>query len=77
MAPKGSSGWDDYAPYYDWENARTLGRRDLPFWRDVARSEKKRGPLLEFGCGTGRLLIPIARSGIEATGVDLSTPMLS
>ena len=76
MAPKGSSGWDDYAPFYDWENARTLGRRDLPFWRDVARREKKHGPLLEFGCGTGRLLIPIARAGIDTTGVDLSMPML-
>jgi len=76
LSYKGSSGWDDYAPFYDWENARTLGRRDLPFWRDLAGREQKHGPLLEFGCGTGRLLIPIARSGINATGVDLSTPML-
>ena len=76
LSATGTRGWDQYAPYYDWENARTLGRRDLPFWRDVARRERKRGPLLEFGCGTGRLLIPLARAGIGATGVDLSSPML-
>ena len=29
---EGHEGWDDYAPFYDWENARTLGRRDVPFW---------------------------------------------
>ena len=31
---EGYEGWDDYAPFYDWENARTLGRRDVPFWRN-------------------------------------------
>ena len=37
MSPKeGWQGWDEYAPFYDWENARTLGRRDVPFWRRVA-----------------------------------------
>ena len=29
------TGWDSYAPFYDWENARTLGRRDLPFWKQM------------------------------------------
>ena len=33
---EGYEGWDEYAPFYDWENARTLGRRDVPFWRTVA-----------------------------------------
>ena len=33
---EGWEGWDEYAPFYDWENARTLGRRDVPFWRRVA-----------------------------------------
>ena len=32
----GSAGWDDYAAFYDWENARTMARRDLPFWKRVA-----------------------------------------
>jgi SAM-dependent methyltransferase len=71
----GAAGWDDYAPYYDWENARTLGRRDVAFWRGVIRREA--APTLELGCGTGRLLIPLSRSGLDMTGVDLSAPMLA
>ena len=74
-APDGASGWDDYAPFYDWENARTLGRRDVAFWRRVLRREA--APTLELGCGTGRLLIPLSRSGHRMTGIDLSAPMLA
>ena len=33
---RGWEGWDEYAPFYDWENARTLGRRDVPFWQRLA-----------------------------------------
>ena len=40
---EGWQGWDDYAPFYDWENARTLGRRDVPFWRRVARRRTRSG----------------------------------
>jgi SAM-dependent methyltransferase len=71
---EGHDGWDDYAPFYDWENARTLGRRDLPFWRTVARQAG--GPVLELGCGTGRLSIPLARAGVPVVGIDRSQPML-
>jgi SAM-dependent methyltransferase len=71
----GAAGWDTYAEFYDWENARTLGRRDLPFWRDVLIREG--GRTLELGCGTGRLLAPLARAGIAMTGIDRSGPMLS
>ncbi len=34
------------------------------------------GRVLELGCGSGRLTVPIAQSGIEIVGVDLSRPML-
>ena len=53
----GSEGWDAYAPFYDWENARTLGRRDLPFWKGVLSREGV--STLELGCGTGRLLVDV------------------
>lgn len=32
--------------------------------------------MLEYGCGNGRIAIPIARRGVDITGVDLSTTML-
>jgi ubiquinone/menaquinone biosynthesis C-methylase UbiE len=71
---EGWQGWDDYAPFYDWENARTLGRRDVPFWKRVAADAH--GPVLELGCGTGRISLPLARAGVSLVGVDRSAPML-
>jgi ubiquinone/menaquinone biosynthesis C-methylase UbiE len=70
---EGWHGWDAYAPFYDWENARTLGRRDVPFWRQVARAA--RGPVLELGCGTGRVSIPLAKAGVDLIGIDRSAEM--
>ena len=79
MAKKPSSegyeGWDEYAPFYDWENARTLGRRDVPFWRHVALNAG--GPVLELGCGTGRIALPLGRAGVPLVGIDRSEPMLA
>ncbi len=71
---EGWHGWDDYAAFYDWENARTLGRRDVPFWRGVAQ---RAGRTLELGCGTGRVLVPLAKAGVPIVGVDRSAPMLA
>jgi SAM-dependent methyltransferase len=72
---EGWHGWDDYAAFYDWENARTLGRRDVAFWSAVVSRE--RSPALELGCGTGRLLTPLARRGVPVIGIDRSAPMLA
>jgi SAM-dependent methyltransferase len=71
---EGWDGWDAYAPFYDWENARTLGRRDVPFWRRLAG--RARGYVLELGCGTGRVSLPLARAGVRLVGIDRSTSML-
>jgi ubiquinone/menaquinone biosynthesis C-methylase UbiE len=72
---EGHEGWDDYAPFYDWENARTLGRRDIPFWRTLASQSE--GHVLELGCGTGRISVPLARAGVSVVGIDRSDAMLS
>src|SRR5215470_3017997 len=74
MPRQGWEGWDEYAPFYDWENARTLGRRDVGFWQRLAA--KADGRVLELGCGTGRVAIPLAKSGVDLVGVDRSQPML-
>jgi ubiquinone/menaquinone biosynthesis C-methylase UbiE len=71
---EGWEGWDEYAPFYDWENARTLGRRDVAFWRRMATGV--RGAILELGCGTGRIALPLARTGAAVVGIDRSGPML-
>ena len=74
IKPSGSAGWDDYADFYDWENAQTMARRDVPFWQRLALAAE--GPVLELGCGTGRVTLPLARAGVKVVGVDLSAPML-
>ena len=75
---EGWHGWDTYAPFYDWENARTLGRADVPFWTHFAASIP--GDLLELGAGTGRLLFPMARvrstTGHRTIGLDRSAAMV-
>jgi ubiquinone/menaquinone biosynthesis C-methylase UbiE len=72
---EGWKGWDEYAPFYDWENARTLGRKDVQFWRQIA--VRAPGRVLELGCGTGRISLPLARAGVPLVGVDRSTHMLA
>jgi SAM-dependent methyltransferase len=49
-------------------------RADVAFFVEAAKESG--GPVLELGCGTGRVLIPTAREGIEITGLDLSPHML-
>jgi SAM-dependent methyltransferase len=75
VSREGWHGWDEYAPFYDWENAQTLGRRDVPFWRRVAGEAT--GAVLELGCGTGRVSRPLARAGVDLVGIDRSAPMLA
>ncbi len=72
---EGWRGWDDYAPFYDWENARTLQRRDVAFWQRLAAAQD--GPVLELGCGTGRIAVPVARAGARIVGIDRSEEMLA
>jgi ubiquinone/menaquinone biosynthesis C-methylase UbiE len=72
---EGWEGWDEYAPFYDWENAQTVGRRDIAFWRRLATAHA--GPVLELGSGTGRVTFPLAREGISIVGVDRSAEMLA
>lgn len=60
------------ARYYDLENAAFT--EDLDFW--LALAEKQGGPILELGCGTGRVLLNLARRGYAVTGLDNSDEML-
>ena len=52
-------------------------RQDHGFWAAVAADAADGGPILELGCGTGRVLVPLARAGHEIVGLDLSPDMLA
>ena len=71
----GWAGWDTYAAFYDWENAQTVRRRDVAFWQRLAAAAE--GDVLELGCGTGRVSLPVARNGTTLVGIDRSEPMLA
>jgi len=49
-------------------------RTDVGFYVDEAKAAG--GRVLEVGCGTGRILLPIARAGCAITGIDGSKQML-
>ena len=63
------------ARYYDPAYAADRRLNDLPFWLELAG--RHGGPMLEVACGTGRVLLPIARSGVPIDGVDLSSELLA
>jgi SAM-dependent methyltransferase len=75
-----AEGWeDDYgsvtARYYDPAYAALSQRRgDIAFYRSLAREAA--GPVLELGCGTGRVLLEIAAENLPCTGLDTSQEML-
>jgi SAM-dependent methyltransferase len=58
--------YDHVVPYRE--------RGDVDFFVEAAMESG--GPVLEVGCGTGRVLIPTARAGLAITGLDLSPHML-
>ena len=72
-----TGGYDEYefiAELYDYV-VPYRERPDIAFFIDIAKEAG--GPVLEVGCGTGRVLIPSARAGIEVVGLDLSKHMLA
>ena len=71
------SGDDEYtfvAKFYDFV-VPYRERQDVAFFVEMAREAA--GPVLEIGCGTGRVLIPTARGGADIVGLDPSSKMLS
>jgi SAM-dependent methyltransferase len=63
------------AEYYDEDYSSGIpDRGDIPFYKKYAL--QMGSPVLELGCGTGRILIPIAQAGIESHGLDMNREML-
>ena len=68
----------DISPYDAWadiyDSVFSYVNEDIPFYVDEAG--RSGGPVIELGCGTGRVAIPIALSGIDVVGLDSSPLMI-
>lgn len=64
-----------YAELYDPWNMQHWGERDIPFWQELA--QESGASVLELACGTGRISIPLARTGLQMMGLDLCESMLN
>lgn len=61
-----------FTHYYDLDQGDYT--EDIPFYLDLAR--QCGSPILELGCGTGRVVIPLAEAGYSVTGVEIAPGML-
>lgn len=67
--------YSETACFYDHIPAGEKHKRDeIGFYLDQARNIQ--GAVLELGCGTGRITLPLAESGKQVWGLDLSLAML-
>lgn len=62
----------DYPPLYDWYDEFY---DDLKMWNDLC--SRSGGPILDLACGTGRVAIALAKTGMTVTGVDISPYMVA
>ncbi len=70
-----TGNYDRIARFYDVDMAQNMQFDDVGFY--VRLAAQARGPILELGCGNGRILLPLLRAGLDATGVDDSAGMLA
>ena len=63
--------YDRLNDLYDLEYGHSY---DLPFW--IALAGRERGPVVEWGAGTGRLAAALSRADFEVTAVEVSKGML-
>ena len=64
--------WQRFVHWYDLDQGDFCD--DVPFYLSLA--QRTGSPILELGCGTGRLVLALARAGHRVTGVDNLPAML-
>lgn len=71
--------YDAIAEVYATDMGQSMPFDDIGWYRELCLQERAESPdctILELGCGTGRILIDLLRSGLDACGADRSLPML-
>jgi SAM-dependent methyltransferase len=59
-----------------WHDLECRDDRDLPLWLELAAATPG-GPVLDIGCGTGRVALPLAHAGHPVTAVDVDSELLA
>jgi SAM-dependent methyltransferase len=66
--------YDAIADLYDADMGASAPAGDVAFY--ASRAKEAPGPVLELGCGTGRIALALAAQGAQVLGLDRSLPML-
>jgi SAM-dependent methyltransferase len=69
------TGYGGIAKIYDGEYRDFSS--DVALYLRILSDERVGGPILELGCGTGRVAVPLVRAGHRVTGIDISPEMLA
>jgi SAM-dependent methyltransferase len=64
----------DYMPAESYDTIYSWHRDDIDFY--VRKAQEANGPVLEVGCGTGRVLLPSLAAGVDIDGIDLRQGMI-
>jgi len=70
-----AGSYDRIAKFYDADMARNMAFDDIGFYAGMCA--RRRGAVLEIGCGNGRILLPLLERGLDAVGIDASARMLA
>ena len=74
MTTQGIQPYDLIAEFYDEDMGVTNPGLDIAFYRALARRTHE--PVLELGCGTGRITLPLLQDGHRVDALDSSSAML-
>jgi len=66
--------YDKIAGIYDDDMGKNISGEDIVFY--VQQCLSAQAPILELGCGTGRITLALIKAGLEVVGIDASLPML-
>lgn len=66
--------YDAIADVYATDMGQSMPFDDIGWYRSICL--RHAGPVLELGCGTGRILLELLAANIDALGADRSLPML-
>lgn len=75
MTREGSGTWHHGLIARYWNEFNTADPDELAYYLGAVKRFGE--PALDVGCGTGRLLLPIAEAGVDVDGTDISADMLA